>query len=120
LDYFHDAFYSHCKRIYPTETLFENCCEGYELYIHNLAVDASNSVDEGDGYIEEEEEDSLSYIYSSQSILQQEDFQQSYFEVDDNNTLDAFGINPNVSYSDDYDTKAVPSLFEYHITNDNF
>jgi hypothetical protein len=117
---FHDAFYSYCKRIYLAEKSFEHCCEGYALYIHNLAVGASSSADEGDGYIEEEEEDSLSDISSSKSILQQEDFQQSDIEVDDNNTLDAFGINPNVSYSDDYDTKTVPSLFEDHITDDNF
>jgi hypothetical protein len=76
LEDFHDAFYSYCKRIYPAEKLFEHCCEGYALYIHNLAVDASSSADEGDGYIEEEEEDSLSDISSSKSILQQEDFQQ--------------------------------------------
>jgi hypothetical protein len=32
---FHDVFYSHCKIIYPTERLFENCCERYASYIQD-------------------------------------------------------------------------------------
>jgi hypothetical protein len=120
LEDFHDSFYPYFKRIYPTETFFENLYEGYTLYIHNLTFDASSFVFEGDGYIEDEEEDSLSDISSSKSILEKEDLQQTDFEVDDNNTLNAFGINPIFSYSDNYDTKIVPSLFEDHITDDNF
>jgi len=34
---FHDAFYSYCKRIYPAERHFQHCCEGYALYMQNLA-----------------------------------------------------------------------------------
>ena len=105
-------FHSYCKRIYPTERLFEHCCEGYALYIQNLAVDSSRSIDEEDDYIEEEEEDSLSFISSSKFFLQQEDFQHSNFEIHNNDTLDAFEINPNVSNSSDYDTNVVPNMFE--------
>jgi hypothetical protein len=52
-------------------------------------------------------------------VLPQEDFQQSDIEVDNNDTLDAFGINPNVSNSSDYDTEVVPNLFEGYIVDDN-
>ena len=54
--------------------------------------------------IEEEETDSLSYEAFAKFVLQQEDFQQSGIEFDDNNTLDAFGINSNVSYNGGYNT----------------
>jgi len=33
LKYFHDVYYSYCKRIYLAESLFEHCCEQYPLYI---------------------------------------------------------------------------------------
>jgi len=102
------------------QSLFEHCCEQYPLYIQNLAVDSSSIKDEEDDCIEEEEEDSLSFISSSKYVLQQQDFQQLDIEVDDNDTLDTSHINPNVSYNDDYNTEVVPSLFEDHITNDNF
>ena len=65
-------------------------------------------------------DDSLSYVDFAKSVLQQEDFQQSDVKFDDHNTLDAFGINSNVSYKADYNTKAIPSLFEDHIVADNF
>jgi hypothetical protein len=118
LEDFHDAFYSYCKRIYPAERLFEHCCEGYALYTQNFVDYSSSSADEGDDNVEEEEEDSLSTISSSNFVLQQEDFQQSDIEVDNNDTLDAFGINPNVSNSSDYDTEVVPNMFEDHIVDD--
>ena len=53
-------------------------------------------------------------------VLQQEDFQQSDVKFDDHNTLDAFGINLDVCYNDDYNTEAIPSLFEDQIAADNF
>ena len=62
----------------------------------------------------------MSYVAFAKSVLQQEDFQQSDIKFDDNNTSDAFGINSNVSYNDDYNTEAIPSLFEYQIAIDNF
>ena len=80
LKYFHDAFYSYCKRIYPAECLFEHCCRGYALYIQGLVVDSSSSEDEAGGYAMKKEEDLLS---SSNSILQQEIFQNSDIKVDD-------------------------------------
>jgi hypothetical protein len=101
---FHVAFHSYCKRIYPVERLFEHCCEGYVLYTQNFVDCSSSSADEGDDNIEEEEEDSLSAISSSNYVLQWEKFQQSDIEIDNNDTLDAFGINPNVSNSSDYET----------------
>ena len=62
----------------------------------------------------------MSYVAFSNSVLQEEDFQQSNVKFDDHNTLDAFGINSNVSYNVDYNTEAIPSLFEDHISIDNF
>ena len=49
---FHDVFYSHCKIIYPTERLFENCCEGYASYIQDSTSDSSSSGDEEGDCIE--------------------------------------------------------------------
>ena len=65
-------------------------------------------------------DDSLSYVASAKCFLQQEDFQQSDVKFDDHNTLDAFGINSDVSYNVDYNTEAIPSLFEDQIAADNF
>jgi hypothetical protein len=72
----------------------------------------SSITDEEDNYIEEEEEDSLSVISSSKYVLEQEYFQHSDLEIHNNDTLDAFGINLNISNSSDYDTNVVPNLFE--------
>ena len=62
----------------------------------------------------------MSYVAFTNSILQQEDFQQLDVKFDDHNTLDAFGINSDVSYNADYNTEAIPSLFEDQIAADNF
>ena len=59
---------------------FEHCCRGYALYIQCLEVDSSSSKDEAGGYAIKKEEDLLS---SSNSILQQEIFQNSDISVDD-------------------------------------
>lgn len=117
---FHDAFYSYCKTIYPAERLFEHYCEGYAVYMQNLAIASSSSANEEDDFIEDEEEDSFSTISSFKSILQQKNVQHFDIEVDDNDTLDTSGINPNVSYNDDHDSGVVSSLFEDHITDDYF
>ena len=77
---FHDSFYSYCKRIYLAECLFEHCCRGYALYIQGLVVDSSSSKDEVGGYAMKNEEDLLS---SSNSVLQEEIFQNSVIKVDD-------------------------------------
>ena len=53
-------------------------------------------------------------------VLQQEDFQLSDVKFNDHNTLDAFGINSNVSYNVDYNIEVIPSLFEDQISTDNF
>jgi hypothetical protein len=116
---FHAAFYSYYKKFYPVESLFEHCCEGYTSYTQYLVVDSSSSVEEGDDYAMEEEEDSFSIVSSSNFVLQQEDFQNSDIEADDNDTLDAFVIYPNVSSSSNYDTIVVPNLFESHIVDDS-
>ena len=58
-------------------------------------------------------------ISSSNSVLDQEDFQQSDIEIDNNDTLDAFGINPNVSNSSDCDTETLPNMFKGYIVDDN-
>ena len=65
---FHDAFYLYCKRIYPVECLFEDCCRGYALYMQGLEADFSSSKDEAGDYDMKKEEDLLS---SSHSVLQQ-------------------------------------------------
>ena len=65
---FHDAFYLYCKRIYPVEFLFEDCCRVYALYIQGLEADFSSSKDEASGYDMKKEEDLL---FSSDSVLQE-------------------------------------------------
>jgi hypothetical protein len=113
------VFHSYCKRIYPAERLFEHCCEGYALYTQKIVDYSSSSADEEDDNVEEGEEDSLLVISFSNYVLQQEDFQHSNIEIDNNDTLDAFGINPNVSNSRDYGTEVVPDMFEGYIVDDN-
>ena len=58
-------------------------------------------------------------IQRNPSLLHQpqEDFKNFDIEI---NNCDIFGINPNVSYYDDYDKEVVTSPFEYHITDDKF
>ena len=80
MKYFHDAFYSYCKRIYPAECLFDHCCRGYALYIQGLVANSFRSKDEASGYAMKKEEDLLS---SSNSVLQQEIFQNYDINVDD-------------------------------------
>jgi hypothetical protein len=109
---FHAAFNEQCKRYFPAELLLVDCCEQCKSGYYSQEIDYSSSTDEEDDYIKEEEEDSLSVISSSKSVLQQEYFQHSDLEIHNNDTLDAFGINLNVSNSSDYDTNVVPNLFE--------
>jgi hypothetical protein len=54
---FHDVFYSHCKIIYPTKRLFENCCEGYASYIQHSSSDSFSSDDEEDDCREKDLDD---------------------------------------------------------------
>jgi hypothetical protein len=54
---FHDVFYSHCKKNYPAERHFENCCEGYASYIQDSTSDSSSSDDEGDNYRDQDLDD---------------------------------------------------------------
>jgi hypothetical protein len=96
---FHDVFYSHCKIIYPTERLFENCCERYASYIRVSTSDSSSSTYEGDDWSEYEDEDSLLDISLSRSIIQQEDSQQFDFEIPNNDSLDE--EDDNVEVEDD-------------------
>jgi hypothetical protein len=49
------------------------------------------------------------------NVLQHEDFQN--YDID-NEALDAFGINPNVFNSGDYDIEVVPNIFEDYIVDD--
>ena len=110
---------------YHEESTIEKPCEArpsiedhsvYEGLQNNLKVgiDDSRVKDALDSI---SKDDSLS---STKFVLQQEDFQQLDVKFDDHNTLDAFGINLDVSYNDDYNTEAIPSLFEDQIAIHNF
>ena len=97
---FHDAFYLYCKRIYPAECLFEDCCRGYALYIQGLEAYFSSSKDEAGGY-DMKEEDPLS---SSNYILQEEIFQNSDNKVDDSiieQKSSSLEINQNTPFYDE-------------------
>ena len=99
---FHDAFYLYCKRIYPAEFLFEDCCRGYALYMQDLEADFSSSEDEAGGYDMKKEEDLLS---SSDYVLHQENFQNYDIKVDDSiieHKSSSLEINQNAPFYDEY------------------
>jgi hypothetical protein len=60
---FHDVFYSHCKKIYPAERLFENCCEGYASYIQDSTSDSYSSDDERDYYRYQDLDDEFHNVF---------------------------------------------------------
>jgi hypothetical protein len=78
LEQFHVAFNDHCKRFFPADLLCENCCEEFQSYIQQSIISSSSSIDEGDDNVEEEKEDSLSVVSSSNSVIQHDDFQHSF------------------------------------------
>ena len=84
-----------------------------------LYVPSILNSDEEDGRSGEEEDDLLSVANFPNFVLQQEVFPNSDSEVDNHYTLNAFGTNPNVFNSDDYDTGVVSNLFEGHIVDNN-
>jgi len=43
---FHATFNDHCKRFFPTDLLFLNCCEEFDSYMHNSIVVSSSSMNE--------------------------------------------------------------------------
>jgi hypothetical protein len=55
---FHAAFSDHCKGFFPADLLFENCCEEFDLYMHNYIVGSSNSMNEKGVNVKQVEEDS--------------------------------------------------------------
>jgi hypothetical protein len=48
LEQFHATFSEHCKRFYPADLLFENCCEEFGSYIQQSITNSCSSIDEGD------------------------------------------------------------------------
>ena len=102
---------------YEAQSSIEENIENHTVYegLQNnlkVGVDDSRVKDALDSF---SKDDSLSYVAFAKSFLQQEDVKFDY-----HNTLDAFGINSDVSYNADYNIEAIPSLFEYQIVADNF
>ena len=108
----------HCEAQSSIEENIENhtVYEGLQTNL-KVGLDDSRVKDALDSF---SKDDSLSYVDFAKSVLQQEDFQQLDVKFDHHNTLDAFGINSDVSYNADYNTEAIPSLFEDQIATDNF
>jgi hypothetical protein len=69
---FHATFSDHCKRFFPADLIFENCCEEFDLYMQNSIVGSSNSMNEkGVNVKQVEEESSPCEIFSSFSIQEE-------------------------------------------------
>jgi hypothetical protein len=62
---FHTTFHHHCKRYFSVDLLFEHCCEEFGSYIQQSIINSSNSENERDIFVEEVEEDSITYESSS-------------------------------------------------------
>ena len=43
LEQFHVAFNKHCKRLFPADLLFENCCEEFGSHIRQSLISSSSS-----------------------------------------------------------------------------
>jgi len=55
---FHAAFNDHYKRFFPTDLLFENCCEEFDLYMQNSIVGSFSSMNEKEVDVKQVEEES--------------------------------------------------------------
>jgi hypothetical protein len=80
---FHATFHDHCKRYFSVESLLENCCEEFEVYIQHTIICSSNSKDSKNerGFPDEEmEEDSISHESFSNSFVQEEDLQVDFYD----------------------------------------
>jgi hypothetical protein len=63
---FHATFSDHCKRFFPADLLFENCCEEFDLYMQKSIVGSSSSMNEKDVDVKQVgEESSPCEIFSS-------------------------------------------------------
>jgi hypothetical protein len=108
LEQFHAAFSEHCKRFFPADLLFEDCCEEFGSHIRQSLISSSSSENKRDFSVEEVEEDSVTYESSSDSFIQKDDV-GNYIndEIDDNKALDTSCIILDVSVSHCYDTFVV-------------
>jgi hypothetical protein len=108
LEQFHAAFSKHCKSFFPTDLLFEDCCEEFGSHIRKPLISSSSSENKRDFSVEEVEEDSVTYESSSDPFFQKDDVENSINdEIDDNNTLDTSCIILGDSVSRCYDTYVV-------------
>jgi hypothetical protein len=82
-------FNDHCKRFFPTDLLFENCCEEFGSHIRQSLISSSSHENKRDFSIEEVEEDSIIYESSSDPFIQKDDV-GNYIndEIYDNKALD--------------------------------
>jgi hypothetical protein len=55
LEQFHATFNKHCKRFFPSDLLFENCCEEFGSHIQQSLINSSSSESKGEFSVEEEE-----------------------------------------------------------------
>jgi hypothetical protein len=116
LEQFHVAFSKHCKRFFPADLLFENCCEEFGSHIRQSLISSSSSENKRDFSIEEVEEDSVTYESSSDPFIQKDDV-GNYIndEIDDNKALDTSCIILGDSVSHCYDTSVVLCSHKYLI-----
>jgi len=108
LEQFHVAFSKHCKRFFPADLLFENCCEEFGYHIRQSLISYSSSENKRDFFVDEVEEYSVIYESSSDYFIQKDDV-GNYIndEIDDNKALDTSCIILCASISRYYDTYVV-------------
>jgi hypothetical protein len=95
---FHATFSDHCKRFFPTDLLFENCCEEFDLYMQNSIVGSSSSMNEKEVNVKQvEEESSPCEIFSSFSIQEEIFIDCSDDKKVDQNSVETFDIISDIS-----------------------
>jgi hypothetical protein len=71
LEEFHTTFHANCKRYFPEEFLFEQCCEEFNSHFQHTITCSFSRQDER-GFVDKEvEETSIMHEFVSNSILQE-------------------------------------------------
>jgi hypothetical protein len=114
LEQFHAAFNDHCKRFFPADLLCENCCKEFQSYIQQSIISSSISIDEGGDNNEEDKEDSLSVVSSSNSFIQHDKFQHSFKTENDDEK--AINVDVKSLFSLDFQHNVFSFVFEMKLT----
>jgi hypothetical protein len=108
---FHATFSDHCKRFFPADLLFENCCEEFDLYMQKSIVGSSSSMNEKEVNVKQVgEESSPCEIFSSFSVQEEIFIDCSDDKKVDQDSVETFDIISDISNSVFYDEIDAPKV----------